>query len=186
MTTTNNLLVGKPPEDILIFGADKMFIDEYLWFEEEIGIAAVYTVKSKDTEGHFDILRGVDMIEILGQACTSVCTVLECKKTNKTRNELKAYLRFVFLGLDECRFDDYAKTGDLLICLAHISFYRFRQMTLNGSLFKVEKGFDYHTFFENYSASDFQKEALPTAFQRIANIKNITGRGIKLSKLITN
>lgn len=184
MITIDNLLVGKAPEEVLIFGPSKMFIDEYLWFEEKMGIAVAYQVKEEDTKGHFGILRGVDMIEIFGQAGTSACTALEGKKQNKTRDELAENFRFVFLGVDECRFSGMAKAGETLICFGKILSYRFRQMTLDGSLYKVPDDFDYHQFFEGFSELDFQIEALPDAFTKIADFKNLSGRAIKLEKVI--
>ncbi|MEO1259518.1 MAG: hypothetical protein AAFZ15_12005 [Bacteroidota bacterium] len=184
MTIIDNLLVGKTPEEVLIFGPNKMFIDEYLWFEENAGIVVAYQVKEHDTEGHFGILRGVDMIEIFGQAGTSACTALEGKKQNKTRDELAENFRFVFLGVDQCRFSGMAKAGEILICFGKIRSYRFRQMTLDGSLYKVPNDFDYHHFFNSFSEVDFQKEALPDTFSEVANFKKLSGRAIKIDKII--
>ena len=43
------------------------------------------------------------------------------------------------------------KAGETLICFGKIRSYRFRQMSLDGNLYKVSNDFDYHHFFEAFS-----------------------------------
>ncbi|MEO1259509.1 MAG: hypothetical protein AAFZ15_11960 [Bacteroidota bacterium] len=180
-----NLIVGKRPDEVLIYGNNMMLIDEYLWFDRHHGIISAYQVKKKDVEEHFNIFRGVDMLETCGQAGISACTVLECQKTGKSRDELREYMRFVFLGVDESRFFDYAIEDDVLISIGKITSYRFRQMTLDSTLFKVDQNFDYHQYFQNYTGEDFHNQSLPAAFKKIATFQNMVGRAIRLSKLVT-
>ncbi|MEN0002745.1 MAG: hypothetical protein AAF798_01330 [Bacteroidota bacterium] len=183
MSRADNLIVGKGPEEVLIYGKPMLFVDEYLWFEPACGIVTVYQVKEKDVKDHFNIFRGVDMLEACGQAGISACTVLECQKAGKSRDELKKIFRFVFLGVDRSRFFDYAKEGDVLIAIGNITSYRFRQMTLDSTLYKVAPNFDYQNYFQNYSIADFNDKVVPTAFTPMATFENMVGRAIKLQKL---
>ncbi|MEO0341115.1 MAG: hypothetical protein AAF242_18115 [Bacteroidota bacterium] len=178
-----NLILGKSPDEILIYGERMLLIDQYLWFEPAFGIIACYQVKKKDVEDHFNIFRGVDMLETCGQAGISACTVLECQKTGKTRDELREYMRFVFLGVDQSRFFDYAVEGDLLISISQITSYRFRQMTLDSTLYKVDSNFNYQAYFQSYTAEDFKNHDLPSSFKKIATFQNMVGRAIRLEKL---
>ena len=57
-------------------------------------------------------------------------------------------------------------------------------MTLDGTLYKIPNDFDYHDFFESFSELDFQLEALPDIFHKVASFKNLSGRAIKLEKVI--
>ena len=183
---SKNLLVGKQPEEILIFGKEKMYVDQFLWFEEKTGIAVAYQVQEKDVKGHFGIMRGVDMIEIFGQSATAACTALVCQKEQATRDELFLRFRFVFVGIDEARFLQQVKTGDILICIGRITSFRFRQITMDGTLYRAKQDWDYTSFFEKYTSNDFQKESIPAELEAVAKFKNLIGRAIKLSKLITN
>lgn len=183
ISLSENPLVGKQPYEVLIFGEEKMYVDQFLWFEEKTGIAVAYQVQAKDVKGHFGIMRGVDMIEIFGQSGTAACTALVCKKEKATRNELLQRFRFAFLSMENVRFHRYAKTGDTLICISQIKSFRFRQIALDGTLYRVKPNWDYVSFFEKYTTDDFRNKTLPSEFETIAEFDNLVGRAIKIEKL---
>ena len=124
------------------------------------------------------------MIEIFGQSGTAACTALLCQKEQATREDLVKRFRFVFTGIDQARFYQTANLGDRLICLSHITSFRFRQMTLDGTLYKIPHTFNETNFFSDYTIRDFKNEKLPLEFVKVAEFKNLIGRALKLEKLM--
>lgn len=176
-------LLGKSPSKILLHGPSKLLVDEYLWYSPTIGVVAAYTPTASDVHDHFGVFRGVDQIESFGQATVvSCCTALECAKQNCSIDELKRKFNPAFLGVGQVHFHNFLREGDTFISMGKIVFYKFRQMVVDGNIFRVPKGFDLKTFFKNYTEDDFLTYRLPVEFELVAEINQIVGKAIKHSK----
>ncbi len=181
-----NLLVGIPPKEVLIHGPSKLFVDDYLWFDPQLGVVSAYTVKPRDVHDHFGVFRGVDMIEFFGQTCISAGTVMECWKEQCSLAEMMVRFRFAFLGLGQVQLHNLVVEGDTLVSICHINHYRFRQMTMSGSVYRAGDPGLLQEFYRTYNSTDFKQEKLPPSMQKIADIERIVGRAIKLEKFNNN
>ena len=173
-------LVGISPKDVLLHGPSKLLVSNYHWHEPEVGIVGSYTPTEKDVEDHFGIFRGVDQIEAFGQATIgSCCSFLECKKKNLNITELKEKFIPAFISLGQVNFHNYLEVGDMFISIGKIKFYKFRQMVADGRIYKVPKGLDLDDYFSQLNSTQIFEYELRDDFNLIAEIFDITGRGIK-------
>lgn len=176
----NNNLVGVSPKDVLLHGPSKLLVSNYHWHEPEVGIVGSYTATEKDVQDHFGIFRGVDQIEAFGQATIGSCsTFLECRKKNCSTMELKEKFIPAFISLGQVNFHNYLQVGDTFVSIGQIKFYKFRQMVADGRIYKVPKGLDLNDYFSQFNTERLMEYGLNDDFLLIAEISDITGRGIK-------
>ncbi|UKT62888.1 hypothetical protein [Pedobacter mucosus] len=177
-------LIGISPKSLLLHGPKKTLLNSYHWHSPQIGIVASYSPTFFDVEDHFGVFRGVDMIEAFAQATiVSCCGFLECLKLKCTPEELKANFLPLFISIGQVNFRSYLEEGDVFISLGQIKFYKFRQMTCDGRIYKVPKGLDLDAYFSDYTEEQFLNYELPNDFTLIAELFDITGKGIKRDKI---
>ena len=174
-------LVGTAPKDILVnHGPTKLLLNNYHWHSPHIGIVASYTPTERDVEDHFGVFRGVDQVESFAQAAVGSCNVfLECRKQGLTPYELKEKFVPWFISIGQVNFHSYLEKGDTFISIGHIKFYKFRQMSSDGRIYKVPKGLDLDHYFSQYIKKRILEYDLSDDFILIAELQDITGRAIK-------
>lgn len=178
----NNLL-GISPSSILIHGPKKTLVDAYHWHIPDVGIIASYAPTARDVEDHFGVFRGVDQIESFAQATIVSCSgYSECIKQKCTFEHLKATFIPLFVSIGQVNFRSYLEEGDVFICMGQITFYKFRQMTCDGRIYKVPKGLDLDTYFQNYTKEQFLAYDLNEDFILISELFEVTGKGMKRDK----
>jgi hypothetical protein len=185
MELMDNLL-GVAPERLLVHGPKKTLISNYHWHQPDFGIIVSYSPSEADVEDHFGIFRGVDQIESFAQATIVSCSsYLECIKQKCTLEQLKASYTPLFISIGQVNFRSYLQLGDVFICMGYITFYKFRQMTCNGRIYKVPKGLDLDAHFSNYTKEQFLNYEMLEGFTLISELFDVTGRGTKhLNKII--
>lgn len=179
----NNLL-GISPAEVLIHGPKKVLLDAYHWHMPDVGIIASYSPNSRDVEDHFGVFRGVDQIEAFAQATVVSCSgFLECRKQKCDPEYLKNNFVPLFLGIGQVNFRSYLEEGDVFISMGKITFYKFRQMSCEGRIYKVPKDLDLDAYFLNYSEEQFLNYELREDFTLIAEMFEVTGKGMKRDKI---
>lgn len=179
----NNLL-GVPPADLLIHGPKKTLLSAYHWHLPDTGIVASYAPTARDVEDHFGVFRGVDQIEAFAQATIVSCSAfLECIKQKCDFEFLKTNFVPLFLGVGQVSFRSYLEEGDVFISMGRITFYKFRQMTCEGRIYKVPEGLDLNAYFSGYSKEQFLNYELSEDFTLIAELSEVTGKGMKRDKI---
>lgn len=178
-------LVDINPKDILLYGPSKLLVDEFLWHNPSLGVIASYTPKAKDVLDHFDVFRGVDQIESFAQATVVSCaTFNQCKKENITPLQLKEKYIPLFISVGSVNFHHYLVEGETFICLGKIKFYKFRQMVVDGRIYKVPEGLNLKSYFANFKDEDLENYNLDDSFKLVATCADITGRAFKKDKSI--
>lgn len=183
-----NSLVGiKPQEILLVHGPTKLLIDDYHWFDSKVGVVASYTPKPRDVHDHFGLFRGVDQIEAFAQATIVSCgTFIECHKQNCLPVVLKKTLIPAFISIGNVNFHHYLEEGETFICIGKIKLYKFRQMVVDGRIYKVPKDLDLTAYFSDFNENRLSNYDLGEGFILIAELYDITGRALKKSKILIN
>lgn len=172
------------PASILLYGPKKLLLDRYVWHSPGVGIIGAYEAKEKDTEDHYEVFRGVDMIEAFAQATiVSMGVYLERSKGKYTDEDLRELFLPLFIGVGNVSFHHYIKKGETFISMGHITFYKFRQMTCDGRIYKVPAGLDLVDYFSNYTDEKLKNYDLGPDFKLVANLEGITGRAMKKETL---
>ncbi len=176
-------LVGVSPEEVLIHGPTKRLVDHYLWHEPQLGIVGSYTPTAFDVHDHFGLFRGVDQIESFGQTIGGIIAFLECQKQGCTLTELKSRFMPTFLSIGRVTFHSYLKEGDTFVSLGQLKFYKFRQLSVDGRIYKVPPDLDLNDYFGHLQSADFINYQLHPDFVLVTEIDDITGRIIKNERL---
>ena len=172
-------LVGLAPKEMLPHGPSKLLISAYHWHSPKVGLVASYKPTLKDVEDHFDIFRGVDLIEAFALSVNgSVGTFLECRKQNCIPDELKEKYIPSFLSVGKVDFHNYIKYGDTFISLGHITFSKWRQTSCDGRIYKVPPNLDLDAYFSDFTEERLMKYDLREDFVLVAELFDITGRAI--------
>lgn len=173
-------LVGVSPVHILLHGPSKLLVHKYHWHKPDTGIVASYTPTAKDVEDHFGVFRGVDQIEAFGQATIGSCVpFLESQKQNCYISGLRDKYIPTFISLGQVNFHSYLLEGDTFVSIGNIKFYKFRQMSVDGRIYKVPLGLDIDKYFSQFNSARLKNYDLDDGFTLIAEINDITGRAIK-------
>jgi hypothetical protein len=178
--------VSKPPADVLVHGPSKIYIDRYLWFRPEEGIFSSYQVQPKDVADHFDVFRGVDIIESAGQTAVSACAMMESAKQGKSIDELKKHFRMAFLGMGEARFHGFVKVHEVLVSICNIKHYKFRQMLVSCKVYKVASNTDVAALMTGIKADTMANLQIPERFELVAELNDMIGRAVPIGKIYTN
>lgn len=177
-------LVGTDPKKILPHGPSKLFVDDYLWFSSKLGAIGSYRPTDADVHDHFEIFRGVDQLESFGQlAIVSICTILECEKQRCSFTEFKMKFSVLFLAVGQVHFHDIIKSGERFISIGKIKRFKFRQIEVDGWLYRVPKGFELESFFSEFSEKDFEENNFPKNFELVAELTGGVGRAVKKTKI---
>lgn len=180
-------LLGIDPADILVHGPKKILIDKIHWHLPDTGVVVSYTPKARDVEDHFGVFRGVDQIESFGQAINGCCIAfLECIKQKCDFAYLKATFTPIFIGIGQVNFKHVLREGETFISIGKITFYKFRQITCEGRIYKVAKDLDLDAYFSNYTQEEFLNYELNDDFTLIAEFFEVTGKLIKNEKYKNN
>jgi hypothetical protein len=181
----NGSLVGLQPANVLLlYGPTKRLLTNYHWHLPNKGIVTSYSPTERDVEDHFGLFRGVDQIEAFAQASVVSCGgFLECRKLNCTFDELKDILIPAFISVGNVFFHNYVQLGDTFISIGYITFYKWRQMVCNGRIYKVPKDFDLDEYFKDFTEERLLKYDISEDFTLVAELFDITGRGIKVDLL---
>lgn len=178
-------LLGIDPAGLLLHGPTKTLIDKYHWHLPDTGIIVSYTPKARDVKDHFGVFRGVDQIESFAQA-----TVVSCSGFSESIKQKRdfAYLRAtfipLFISIGQVNFKSFLLEGETFISMGKITFYKFRQITCDGRIYKVPKDLDLDAYFSNYTIEQFLNYELSDDFTLVAELFEVTGRGIKREKFI--
>ncbi len=176
-------LVGIPPSQVLPHGPTKLLVDEFIWHSPKVGVVACYTPKKHDVHDHFGVFRGVDQIESFGQATVVSCgAFLECQKRNISFEELFEMYNSAFLQVASVKFCNFVQLGDKYINIGIIKFYKFKQMVVDGRIYKVPNALDLYEYFKEFTEDQLVNYELGNGFQLISEINGITGKGIKKEK----
>jgi hypothetical protein len=176
-------LVGQAPREVLPHGPTKLLVDAFLWHDPELGIVASYTPKARDVEDHFGVFRGVDQVESFGQACVVSCSVfLDAAKMGLSFREYYQQRNFVFAGVEQVHCHGFIRLGETYVCLGIIQQYKFRQMMVSGRIYKVPDSLDLAAYFADFNAERLKAFHLGEGFEKVFEIHNIIGKGIKNEK----
>lgn len=180
-------LVGVDPADwLLLYGPKKRYVDNYHWHSLKDGIVASYTPTEFDVEDHFDIFRGVDQIESFAQATVvSLGGFMECKKMGISQQEMAELFVPAFISIGNVNFRYYLEKGQTFINIGFITFYKFRQMVCEGRIYKVPQGLNLDEYFKDFTIERLKAYDLSSDFVLIAELFEITGRGLKKEKFNT-
>jgi len=178
-------LVGVSPKDVMIHGITKRYVDKYHWHSPNVGIVASFTPRGIDVADHFGMFRGVDQIEAFAQATTGSCNAyLEAVKHKYTLAELKDKFTPTFIGVGQVNFRGFLLEGDTFISIGRITFYKFRQMSCEGRIYKAPKGLDLDEYFKDYTEERLLAYDLDESFELIAELFDITGKAVKKEKFL--
>src|ERR1700745_3435440 len=131
-------LVGQDPAIILPHGPTKRLVNEYLWHSPNVGIVASYTPNERDVHDHFGVFRAVDQVESFGQAVVVSCSAfLDAQKMGLSYEDYYKLRNFVFVGIKAVHCHNVIRYGETYVCLGVINFYKYRQMTASGRIYKV-------------------------------------------------
>ena len=173
-------LVGELPENWLIHGPKKRLVSAFHWHKAKVGVVASYTPNAHDVEDHFDVFRGVDMIESFAQATVvAAATFLESKKQDLVPEELSKLLIPTFISLGNVFFHSYLEKGQTFVNIGFIKFYKWRQMVCEGRIYRAPKGLDLDAYFKDFDEERLKNYDIGEGFVLIAELFDITGRGIK-------
>jgi len=67
--------------------------------------------------------------------------------------------------------------------MGHITFYKFRQMSCDGRIYKVPEGLDLNAYFSDYTEEKLRNYALDKDFTLVAELFGVTGRAMKKETL---
>lgn len=171
------------PNDILLHGPTKIYLDEHLWFYPSTGIVGSYQVQRKDVRDHFDVFRGVDMIESAGQTGVSACSMLFSQKEKEPVPELQKRFIMAFLGLGNAVFHDFVSVGETLINICPIHQYKFRQIRFSATVYKTKNLEEAIEYFNKLKEEEFLNKAVPSSFSKVAEFANFTGRAVNRNKI---
>ena len=177
-------LVGQAPGLVLPHGPSKLLVDEYLWHVPNAGIVATYTPKEQDVRDHFGVFRAVDQVESFGQATAVSCSAF--LDTNKTGIVYKEYYRernFVFMSIEKVLCHNFIRLNERYICIGIITFYKFRQMSTSGRIYKVVTDLDLKNYFKSFTEKQLRNFTLAPDFVLVTEIEKIISKGIKIEKL---
>jgi hypothetical protein len=178
-----NTLVGQDPRQVLPHGPTKLLVDDFLWHAPDTGIVASYTPRPRDVEDHFGVFRGVDQVESFGQACVVSCSVfLDAAKMRLAYGDYYRQRNFVFAGVERVHCHGFIRLGETYVCLGVIQQYKFRQMTVSGRIYKVPPGLDLRGYFAAFTPERLRAFDLDPGFEKVFEIHNIIGKGIKNEK----
>lgn len=188
MKTNNmNTLVGEKPSLVLPHGPTKRLVNEYLWHSPQVGIVAAYTPTELDVHDHFGVFRAVDQVESFGQAVVVSCSAfLDTAKMQLSYEEYYKRRNFVFVGIKSVHCHNVIRYGETYVCLGVINFYKYRQMTASGRIFKVPSGLDLKEYFKNFTEDRLRNYALDERFVLATELHDILGKGIKNELLTEN
>ncbi|MEJ7694228.1 hypothetical protein [Daejeonella sp.] len=173
-------LIGVLPQDILLHGPTKLYVDKYHWHQPDHGIVASYTAKARDVQDHFGLFRGVDQIEAFAQATVgSCCPFLECRKHKFGPEELRNRFIPAFISVGRVLFHNYIAEGETFMSIGKIIFYKFRQMVCEGRIYKVPAALDLDSYFSEFTREQMENYDLSKDFTLVAELWDITGRAIK-------
>lgn len=173
-------LIGTKPEIVLVHGPKKLMVGKYHWHSPDVGIVASYSPREHDVEDHFDIFRGVDMIESFAQATIVSCgAYVETIKHKCSFQDLQNNFYPLFISVGQVAFHGYLELGDTFINVGHIKHYKFRQMVCDGRIYKVPPGLDLDDYFSDFDNERLLAFDLDKEFKLIAELSGITGRAIK-------
>jgi len=180
-------LVNIAPEDwLLMHGPKKRLVSKYHWHSPKVGIVASYTPTEHDVEDHFNIFRGVDQIESFAQASVvSMGGFLECEKMGITQQQMSEILVPAFISIGNVNFRSYLEKGQTFVNIGFIKSYKFRQMACDGRIYKVPQGLDLDEYFKDFTEERLLAYDLSSDFVLIAELFDITGRGLKKEKFNT-
>jgi len=173
-------LVGDDPGNWLLQGPTKRYINNYHWHQPKVGIVASYTPTAQNVEDHFDIFRGVDQIESFAQATVVSCgTFSQCKKMNVVPETLAEMFVPTFIHIGSVYFHSYLEKGQTFINIGFIKFFKWKQMVCDGRIYKVPQGLNLDEYFKDFTEERLLAYDLSSDFLLIAELFDITGRGIK-------
>ena len=180
-TFQTGTLVGVKPEQMLLHGPSKRYLDKYHWHEPEKGIVASYSPTALDVKDHFDVFRGVNQVEAFAQATVVSCaTFMECRKQKCTTEELKDKFIPAFISIGNVNFHNYLQLGDTFISIGYITFYKWRQMVCSGRVYKAPAGLNLDDYFKDFDSERLLKYDISKDFTLVAEMFDITGRAIKI------
>ena len=175
-----NLTGVNPARFLLYHGPKKLLLSSYHWHSPGKGVVASYAPTERDVEDHFGVFRGVDQIEAFAQATVVSCaTFLECRKLTLTPEQLKTILFPVFISIGKVSFYNYLEPGDRFISIANIKLYKWRQMVCDGRIYKVPQNINLDEYFKDFTEDRLLKYDISEDFICVADLSDITGRGIK-------
>ncbi|TKC00275.1 hypothetical protein [Pedobacter cryophilus] len=173
-------LVGTAPNKVLIHGPSKLLVNEYNWHDPNHGIVASYTPTAFDVKDHFGVFRGVDMIESFAQATSGSCAefLTRLKRGDDTS---KTHSDFIptFISVGGVNFHSYLLEGDTFISMGKIMFFKFRQIVIDGRVYKVPAGLDLNAHFKDFTTEKLNNYEIDDSFTLVAELFGITGRAIK-------
>jgi hypothetical protein len=141
---------------------------------------ASYTPTAQNVEDHFDIFRGVDQIESFAQASVVSCGAFsECKKLNVIPETLAELFVPTFISIGSVNFHSYLEKGQTFVNIGFIKFYKWRQIVCDGRIYRAPKGLDLDAYFKDFDEERLMKYDISKEFVLIAELFDITGRGIK-------
>lgn len=177
-------LVGQRTDLVLPHGPTKRLVDEYYWHSPTVGIVAGYTPNERDVHDHFGVFRAVDQVESFGQAVVVSCSAfLDTEKMGLGYKEYYEQRNFVFVGIKSVHCHNVIRYNERYVCLGVINFYKYRQMTASGRIYKVPTGLDLHAYFKNFSEDRLRSYDLGEGFVLATELHDILGKGIKNEKL---
>ena len=172
-------LVGIAPNTILLHGQSKLLVSHYHWHQPQHGIIASYTPTAFDVKDHFGVFRGVDLVESFVQATNCSCTAfLTQQKQDKNVVSLEDFIP-TFISIGNVNFHSYVVEGETFICLGKIIFYKFRQMVVDGRIYKVPPNINLNIHFKNYTLEKLENYEIEDSFILVTELFGITGRAIK-------
>lgn len=181
---SSSSLLGLEPATVLSHGPTKLLVDRYLWYAPHLGAISCYTPTETDVRDHFGLFRGVDQVESFAQGTlASCCSLMEADKQGKTLAQIKEDFNSVFLEIGRVIFHKTLSVGETFIAVGQITFYKFRQMSMNGKIFKVPPLIDLDAFFAQFTDEDFTSYNLAPEFELVTELQGIVGKAVKINQL---
>jgi len=178
-------LVGQKASTVLPHGPTKLLVNEYVWHSPNAGVVATYTPNARDVEDHFGVFRAVDQVESFGQAVVVSCSAfLDTEKMGVGYKEYYQRRNFVFVGVKSVHCHNVIRYNEQYVCLGIINFYKYRQMTASGRIYKVPHGLDVAAYFADFTEERLRAYDVDERFILATELNDILGKGIK-NELLT-
>jgi hypothetical protein len=141
---------------------------------------AAYTPNERDVHDHFGVFRAVDQVESFGQAVVVSCSsFLDTKKMGLSYENYYKQRNFVFVGIKQVHCHNVIRLNETYVCLGVINFYKYRQMTASGKIYKVQKGLNLTEYFKDFTEEKLKNYELDERFTLCTELHDILGKGIK-------
>ncbi len=182
MEAPKQSLVDLNPKDILPYGETKLLVDEFIWHDPKQGVAGTYVAKERDVQDHFNIFRGVDMVESFAQSTLVAGGLfLALEKSDLSIDELLERYKVVFTSIGDTKFYKQILKGDTIVHLGRLNYFKHKQISFDGIILTPTASLSAQALLETYSTDPSNYKHNHCDYSIVASLSDIKGQAIEYS-----